>query len=414
MHVAYCSLLLPEEKRISERAKKRLPGISLHKFTSAVIKGLEENLEDGVDVFNIINTRNYPGFPQLLFKTEKWSHREGAEDWHIGYLNLFGIKYITQARGLYRKLRKWVEEKGDAPCMICVHHIFYPSMIAALRVKRKFGDRVKLCLITGDMNGKYGLAAQSGKGLKQCLTGILEDRVDKLATEFDCFVFATKYMAQAFGVEDKPYAVVECAYSEPAYYSALEDTSDDDEKIIFYAGALREEYGIPHLLRAFSAIKDENYRLWLAGGGNAEPMIAEFAEKDPRIEFLGFITPQEVDLRQKRATALISARTTEHAFVKYSFPSKTMEGLASGKPYIAHKLPCEPEEYAQYILYADDESDEALRDKILQVCGLPREQRDEISARARAFILRQKNPRVMCRRIVDMWNVVLCCGKECL
>lgn len=413
MHIAYCSLLLPEEKRIAERAKKRLPGISLHKFTSAILQGLDENLDGCVDVFNIINTRNYPDFPQLIFKTEKWSHKEGANDWHIGYLNLFGIKYITQAQGLYRKLCRWVESKADAQCLICVHHIYFPAMYAATRVKKKYGDRVKLCLITGDMNGQYGLAAQSGNGLKQKLTLRLEKWVDQLATGFDCFVFATEHMAQAFGVAEKPYTVVECAYAESAGYSSLEDTSREDEKIIFYAGALREEYGIPHLLQAFSMIEGENYRLWLAGGGNAEHIVAEFAQKDPRIEYLGFIPPREVDLRQKRATVLVSARTSDHTFVKYSFPSKTMEGLASGKPYIAHRLPCDPQEYADYILYAE-ESDEALRDKMVQICQLPREERDAISQKARAFVLREKNPGIMSKRIVDMWKQVLDCGEECV
>ena len=406
MHIAYCSLLLPEEKRLAERTKKRLPGISLHKFTSAVIRGLDENMDHPVDVFNIINTRNFPDFPQLFFKTEKWSHTAGANDWHIGYTNLFGIKYITQADGLYKKLCKWVRSKGNEPCLICVHHIYYPAMLAAYKVKRKFGDRVKICLITGDMNGQYGLAAQTKKGLKQLMTYELERRVDALAQEFDCFVFATPYMAEAFGVAHKPFVVVECAYSEPSYYEALADTTQEDEKVIFYAGALREEYGIPHLLRAFSMIEDPSYRLWLAGGGNAEPIIAEYVEKDPRIEFLGFIPPQEVDVRQKRSTALISARTTELAFVKYSFPSKTMEGLASGKPYIAHKLPCDPPEYGDYIQYTDGESDEALRDKIVEICEMPRQQRDAISLKAREFVLREKNPKAMCQRIVDMWQTI--------
>lgn len=407
MNIAYCSLLLPEEKKLSERAKERLSGISLHKFTRAIIQGLDANSGHPVDVFNIINTLNYPKFPDLIFKTEKWSHAEGANDWHIGYINLFGIKYITQASGLYRKLCKWVKSKGNEPCVICVHHIYYPAMLAACKVKRKFGDRVKICLITGDMNGQYGLTAQFEMNLKQRLTHYLENRVDEMATQFDCFVFATKHMAEAFGVADKPFAVVECAYAEPAYYAQLPEEPEGEEKIIFYAGALRREYGIEHLLRAFSMIEDKNYRLWLAGGGNAEPLIREYVQKDPRIEFLGFITPQEVDIRQKKSTVLISARTTELAFVKYSFPSKTMEGLASGKPYIAHKLPCDPPEYGDYILYADNESDEALRNKIVEICELPKEQRDAIGLRAREFVLREKNPKEMAKRILSLWNGVL-------
>lgn len=64
---------------------------------------------------------------------------------------------------------------------------------------------------------------------------------------------------------------MECTYTAPIYISEREslNLTGAEERIIFYAGALREEYGIIHLLRAFSLIKDNRYRLWLAGGGRA-------------------------------------------------------------------------------------------------------------------------------------------------
>ncbi len=405
MKIAYCSLLLPEEKRLAERAKKRLPGISLHKFTRAVINGIDENLPEPVTVFNIINTHNYPNFPDITFPTEAWSHVPGAQDWHIGYINLFGIKYITQANNLFKKLDAWRAAQGDEHCVICVHHIFYPAMQAAVNMKKKYGSRVTICLITGDMTGKFGLASQHKPSLKQKLTGNLEQKIDALAKAFDCYVFATKDMAEAFGVAHKPFTVVECAYLAPPYDGQSVYPEDLDHKTLFYAGALREEYGIPHLLRAFSMIEDPTYRLQLAGDGNVADMVRQYAQKDPRIEYLGFITPQQVDMYQQKATAQISPRIAgNYEFVKYSFPSKTMECLTSGKPYIAHKLPCDPPEYAAHIQYAADESDEALRDKILEICQLPLEERTRIGQASREFILKEKNPKAMTTRIVDLWK----------
>ncbi len=409
MKIAYCSLLLPEEKRLAERAKERLSGVSLHKFTRAVIQGLDANCDEPVTVFNIINTLNYPKFPDLIFKTEEWSHTDGSKDVHIGYINLFGIKYITQANGLYRRLNRWVKSLNGEKCIVCVHHIYYPAMKAACRLKKKYGEQVQLCLITGDMNGTFGLASQYKPNLKERLTHFVEHSIDKMAPKFDCYVFATKDMADGFGVADKPFTVLECTYSEPVYSSNVPDNSlnPDGKKVIFYAGALRDEYGIGHLLRAFSMIEDPDYRLWLAGGGNAEEMIKNAAEKDPRIEFLGFVTPQQVDLRQKNATVLISPRTSELEFVKYSFPSKTMECLASGKPYIAHKLPCDPPEYGGYIQYPSDESDASLRDKIVEICELSQDARDKIGQNAKEFIAREKNPKAQCRRIIDLWKQMI-------
>lgn len=408
MNLAFCSLLLPEEKHLSERAKERLSGISLHKLGTAVIQGIDANLQHPITVFNIINTLNYPKFPALRFPTERWHHTKGSDDWHIGYVNLFGIKYITQENGLYRKLKKWVSSKRGEQCTICVHHIYYPSMKAACRIKRKFGSQVNICLLTGDMNGARGLAAQFKPNLKERLTHFVEIGINRMVPQFDCFVFATKDMAEGFGVEDKPFTVMECTYTDSVNIEMKKDCSLNPEKkkIIFYAGALREEYGIAHLLRAFESIEDSDYRLWLAGGGAAETMICEYAKADPRVEFFGFLPPQEVELRQKNATVLVSPRTSEHEFVKYSFPSKTMECLASGKPYIAHHLPCDPPEYGAYIQYPENETDEALCDKIVQLCELPQVQRDEIGARAQRFIAEEKNPAVMCRRIVDMWTAL--------
>lgn len=409
MNIAYCSLLLPEEKKLAERAKKRLSGVSLHKVMRAIIRGLDENSEQPIKVFNIINTLNYPNFPDLIFHTEKWSHAPGAQDWHIGYINLFGIKYITQENGLFHKLNRWVKSLNGEKCIVCVHHIYYPAMKAACRLKKKYGEQVKICLFTGDMSGKFGLTSQFKPSLKERLTHFVEYSINEMAPKFDCFVFATKDMAEGFGVADKPFTVLECTYTEPVYADERPDNSlnPDGKKVIFYAGALRDEYGIGHLLRAFSEIKDPDYRLWLAGGGNAENEIREYAAADSRIEFLGFVTPQEVYIRQKNATALISPRTSELEFVKYSFPSKTVDCLASGKPYIAHRLPCDPPEYGDYIQYVENESDEALRDKIVEICELSQSQRDRLGADAREFILREKNPKAMCKRVVDLWDTVL-------
>ena len=404
MNIAYCSLLLPEEKKLVERAKARLPGVSLHKLSTALIHGLDENLDQPVKVFNIINTLNYPKFPELIFPTEQWSHAPGSQDWHLGYVNLVGIKYITQTLNLYGKLNAWKKKIPEEKSVICVHHIYLPMMLAANMMKYKYKDGVEICLITGDMNGCYGLTKEKRLSIKQRLIKYVEKAIDKLIYGFDSYVFATRDMAKACGVEEKPFAVLECTYNKREEVAEESVQScESQEKVIFYAGALRDDYGIPHLLQAFSLIKDPDYRLWLAGGA-ATTTIQKYLDKDPRIELLGFITPREVEERQRRATVLISPRTAEHEYVKYSFPSKTLECLASGKPYIAHWLPCDPPEYGEYIQYAANETDRALADKIVELCSMTAEERSRIGQKAKKFIVEQKNPRVMCKRIVDLLN----------
>lgn len=408
MNIGYCSCLLPEEKHLEERAKGDLTGVSLHKFTRAMIEGVDSNLDHPVKVFNIINTLNYPKFPQLIFHNEIWSHVKGSEDYHIGYINLFGIKYITQEIGLYRKLDQWIKSLHDEKVLICVHHIYYPAMKAALRIKHKYPNQVKTCLITGDMTGKYGLGAQNPHSIKEKMIDKMGYKIESMGKEFDCYVFATKYMAEGYDAEKKPFEVVECCYSQTSNKDIIHESKlMTNKKVIFYAGSLRIEYGIEHLLKAFELIRDKDFELWLAGGGNGEQLIRKYQDNDKRIKFFGFLTPNEVKERQKAATVLVSPRKSDKTFVKYSFPSKTMECLASGKPYIAHRLPCEPPEYGIHIQYPKDESDRALADKIYEICELDSDSRNALGEKARNFILEQKNAHAMTKKVVSMWRSVL-------
>lgn len=407
MRIAYCSLLLPEEKKLSERTKVRLSGISLHKVTSAFISGIDINNDRPVDIFNIINTVNFPNFPQLVFRKEEWNHSSINDhiDYHLGYINLFGIKYITQYLAMKKALTKWAKQSREQS-IICVHHIYQPMMLAAVRIAKRFPN-IKICLNTGDVPGKYGLSSQYKNSIKRVLIEkIVERSISKLAQEFDCFVFVTKDMATAFGVESKPYRVVECTYSEPEYANSISCVKNGT-KDIFYAGAIRNEYGTDHLLRAFSLIKDPDYRLLIAGGGSGVDLVEEYARKDSRIIYLGFISPQEVLRHQLESTVLVSPRLSNRDYVKYSFPSKSVDSLASGIPYVAHCLPCDPPEYAQYINYPADETDEGLKDKLVEICELSEEDRKKIGDRARFFVLNEKNPAIMTRRVVDMWSELL-------
>ncbi len=404
MRIAYCSLLLPEEKALASKTKERLAGISGHKVMTAMIEGIDSNIDGFVDVFNIINVVNYPKFKQLFFKTEKWNHSkaQGHVDYHIGYINLIAIKYITQCINLYSHLSHWVKEGEDEENIICVHHIHLPAMIAANMIKRRYKSKVKICLNSGDLPGTLGTKQE--RSVKQFLIDQLVNKnIIKLIQKFDSYVFVTDAMAKASNIEDKPYVVIECTYSRPSYYKEREINASN-EKIIFYAGAIREDYGIVHLLDAFSMINNKDYRLVIAGGGPAVDVVRKRAKEDDRISYVGFLPVEKISELQSKSRVIVSPRQPNREFVKYSFPSKSLDSLASGVPYVAHRLPCDPPEYADYICYTANESDESLKETMIEIAELPDEEWSNIGDRARRFIFEQKNPMIMTKGIVDMWR----------
>lgn len=403
MKFIFCSMMFTNvEENIKNSSSPN--SVSGHKFQENLLKGFEQNNCD-ISVINVPRVRAYPDYKKIIFHREKSTFLDKIHGVNIGFINLKGISYISQIIGIYSALKKELKNNSNEKTVLITFNSYVHTGIAMLLARRKFKN-VSLCNVIGDLHGNYGVKNHI-KGVKGFLVNLMGKFQDTLAKKYDCFVFLTKHMAEALNVLDKPHTVMECIYALDKDNLLPINNNSTKNKTIFYAGALIEEYGISHLLKAFSMIKDSDYRLIIAGKGAESDLVCKYASEDSRISYLGFISPSEVEMNQQQATVLVSPRTSEHEFVKYSFGSKTVECLASGKPYIAHKLPCDPPEYADYIQYAEDDSDMALYKKIVEICGLPYEERDIISQKGRDFVLNEKNPRIMCKRIVDMLNNII-------
>ena len=107
---------------------------------------------------------------------------------------------------------------------------------------------------------------------------------------------------------------------------------------------------------------------------------------------------------QRQATILVNPRTSEGEYTKYSFPSKTMEYLLSGKSVIINRLPGIPEEYYQYVFTPKDESVDALAECVNRVLTLEVNDRVSKAKSGREFVVSQKNSKIQVSRILEMIN----------
>ena len=403
MKIVFCSNMYSDIEEDIRRSKEANPA-SGHILQKNFLQGLLENGKD-VHVINASRVRRFPLYPQVIFHRRPFYHDGDGSGIDVGFINLFGLNHFTKMINIYRELKKAVRSaKKEGPVLIFTWNSSIDMTIPILIMKKR-DSNVMSCDIIGDLYGQYSAPNRDSNPLTRKMIRAIENRTDRLSQRFDSFVFLTPYMAQALKVADRPYTIVEGIYAgDTNAPPPPKDTGDIDGKMIFYAGSIHEDYGILHLVRAFRLIEDPSYSLYIAGGGNTAGTLKEYEKMDGRIHYLGELPPSEVKKYQQKATALISPRTSDGIYVRYSFPSKTMECLASGKPFIAHRLPCEPPEYSRYIQYPDNETDEALRDKIVEICGSPQEKRDEIGEAARLFILNEKNPRAMTKRVIEMWE----------
>ena len=223
--------------------------------------------------------------------------------------------------------------------------------------------------------------------------------------QFTHYVFLTEYMNNKVNSNNLPYVVIEgvsdIESSNINYYSEMQSSN---EKIVLYAGALYERYGLKTLVEAFMRIDDPNARLHLFGSGPFENEIVRCSINDSRICFMGVRPTEEVVRAEKQATLLVNPRPAKEEFTKYSFPSKNIEYMSTGTPLLTTKLPGIPIEYYPFVYFIEDESVDGYFESINSVLSLTRDDLIKKGSGARDFVINNKNNNIQARRLIALLN----------
>lgn len=399
MKIAYCTRLIPHIQNLYEKFPNNKFIVSVDKFIMNQVVGMEEVTGDSISIINIPEVPSYPRFPAILMRKLIWSHNNIGKDIDVGFINLPFFRQIMIPGRISKQLRSWIKEYKDEKKIIITYST-NPMCMSPLVKAKRFDDNIKIVLVVGDLIGDKGINL-NGKGIFSKALNSYYQRGNSYVSEFDGYILLTEYMAKELHVENKPYLIIEGIYNKSNENNCVSNDNNSDLKIVFHAGALERQYGVFNLINAFSMIKNDNYRLWLAGGSSESEEIKRLCENDSRINYFGFISPAQVYDLQSKATVIVNPRTTSGEFTKYSFPSKTMEGLASGKPFIGCRLPGIPDEYFDYIQCVDDNTPESLSRKITEICELSISERTQIGNRSRDFIISKKNCNVQGHKMVE-------------
>lgn len=216
------------------------------------------------------------------------------------------------------------------------------------------------------------------------------------------YVFLTQAMNERLNSQGKPYVILE-GHADIAM-AAKKPSLDQKRKprVCLYAGGVSAQYGLKNLVEGFRQANLENAELHIYGPGDYVEELKQAAEKDPRVYYGGMLMSSEVVEKEMEATLLINPRPTDEEFVKYSFPSKTMEYMASGTPVLTTVLPGMPKEYHPYVYLIEDETPEGIRKSLESVLSLPDETLFQKGNEARRFILENKNNVIQGKKILDL------------
>jgi len=358
----------------------------------ALLNGFEANSYP-VKVITLPTLRDFPQYyKKTYFKSSSFSHIKGNEDLCLGFVTIPVIKHVSKYLNLYKSLNNLLKDKDNVHLII--YGIHSPYLKAVKKIKQR-NDKIKTCLIVPDLP-EY--MSDSKNIIYRLLKSIDKKIILKSFQYIDSFVLLSQYMAERLPIGDKPWMVMEGIYNTN---DNITNVPKEPYKTILYTGNLAKRYGILDLLEAFTKINSPDFRLWLCGNGDGLEKIQEIQKRDSRIEYFGILPRNEVLKLQKRATLLVNPRHSYEEYTKYSFPSKTMEYMASGTPTLMSKLPCLPKEYEPYIYFFDDESVEGMKNKIIEICEKSQEELNEFGKKAAEFIHTRKNEIAQTKKIIE-------------
>jgi glycosyltransferase involved in cell wall biosynthesis len=171
-------------------------------------------------------------------------------------------------------------------------------------------------------------------------------------------------------------------------------------RICLYTGTTERVYGIEELVEAFKQIEDAE--LWICGTGDADDYLKRCSEQYSNIKFYGFLDKENVAKLRDQCDYLINPRRPSGTYTKYSFPSKTIEYLMSGKPCIMYKLEGIPDEYDQYLNYLTGETAGKIKEELINVFNKDYNRLLHKAADARRYVQENKSSKVQASKIITL------------
>jgi glycosyltransferase involved in cell wall biosynthesis len=389
LNVRVCLLgfTVPDAVRDEILAADRQMPAQTHNFAWAVVEALR-TAGNQVDLLSCWPVSNFPGNPRVLFGSAPFQTK-GVTGEYLGFVNLIGLKHLTRfllclTRGS-RALRRW------RPSVLLVHGVHSPFLWYAAVSQRILGIKV-VVILTDPPGVELPTDSQVTRFLRQ-----LDVTLVRWALRWsDAVIALTVDLARDFA-PGKPALVIDGIGRFDG--DAEDPRKDRNRHTVVYAGSLRTSYGVERLVDAVSGLTNPPATLEVYGSGELAGWVSEIAAEQIQISEPRLLSRDELLRAYRSADLLVQPRPVNQSFVRYSFPSKIIEYMASGTPVLTTRLVGMTDEYAPYVYWIDDDSSAGIRRALSEVLRLPREERLHKGRRAAEFIRATRSCEAQGKRI---------------
>lgn len=390
----FLGFVLSDEQLNEVIKNDKFPQYQTYKFTKNLIKALEYKEKINVTYISAQPVSDYPYFfkKRFIYSEEEidfWGKK--IKIYNIPFYNTSLLKIITRTiSSLFYGIKIFKNKKNKKGIIIYSVHI--PYMLSGIILGKIF--RVK---VIGLWTDPPSISHHMESKLKKILRGIEFKLSKNLMLKMDKTITMTKYLSRDFCF-DKPNLVIE-GIIDLDEMNMKESKKTKTKTRFLYTGSLSIKYGIKNIVEAFFNIARKDIELEIYGVGDYVEELKEICKLDERIIYGGFISNEKIILKQRLADFLINARSNEDEYVKYSFPSKTLEYMLSGTPLISTYLLGMPEKYKEYFILLKDNKISTIKEILLKCLDLSIEERKKIGEKSKKFI-ESKDYKIQSEKII--------------
>lgn len=380
MHVIYIASVFDDECLNKRFDGKPVLPYAANKYNTLLFEGIVKNHID-TEVLSVVPiSRSF--YKKNFFKgyTVK---KSGLKVRYLSQVNLPVVKNIFNIFGGFFKTLFAPRDSVIVYDVLVVSASIGASLAAKLRGFKKLG-------IVTDLPKFQPISKSS----------FMKKINEKLISVSDGYVFLTEQMNDEINTAKKPYIVME-GHANDDMKKRRHVPFDAGTKSVVYAGAIEKIYGIEMLCKAFLDIALPGEALHIYGKGDYSEELCILAKENDNIVYHGNRPNDEIVEAELNATLLVNPRPTDGEYTKYSFPSKTLEYMASGSPVLSSRLEGIPKEYENYIFFFDENKQESLAKKIREILDLSPEELAKKGEAARSFVLEEKNNVVQSAKIIE-------------
>lgn len=202
-----------------------------------------------------------------------------------------------------------------------------------------------------------------GTGVAGRVNGWMFRQGRKALRSFDGLISFTEDVKKELQV-DIPFCSFAIGCQQDAIPQQLPQITD--EKTAVYAGTLIYYNGTRELLQAFAMLGPE-YQLHIYGYGPLEEEVKEAAQEHSNIFFHGRFNPEDTAQILSQYELLINPRHIDPGIENFTFPSKLVDYILTGKNVLSSNFKTIPPQYREFVYILENMKPETLAEGVRKV-----------------------------------------------